>query len=393
MEGKTPEEIAKELNAKVEEFKEQVSKAATKEEITALTEKHEQEMASALEKVKGLEEEISGLKEKNDQEKKEVVKTIGDQVKENFETIQKFMRDGNGSVAIKANLVRASIANNTSSIRLDDVGRLGFRRRGIYELFGKTRFPIGNHNGDVRYIDQVESSTVRAAAPTAEAAASPESTATFQEFVEPLRKITDIIPISEEMMKDQVTVVNVIDSFLMNNVRISVDTQLMNGNGTGVNLNGLVTRTPAYTVTAKGVSGANIYDLAMDMRREIVQTRGSKYDPDFVVMNSNTLFEFHTTKDAENQYLFKGMMNIGPMEIIIDDYLANNNIIVGDSRKANIYEMDGVTIDRGHTDTQFAQGLLSLRAIKRIMLLIRNVDLTGFLKVTDVAAGLTTLAS
>ena len=72
---------------------------------------------------------------------------------------------------------------------------------------------------------------------------------------------------------------------------------------------------------------------------------------------------------------------------------AANTMVIGDSRYGAIYEIPGITVQTGISTGDFESDMMSLKARKRLNLLIRTVDRTGWLEVTSISAALTTLAS
>jgi len=81
------------------------------------------------------------------------------------------------------------------------------------------------------------------------------------------------------------------------------------------------------------------------------------------------------------------------LTIVEDNNLADNTLVVGDSRFGRIYEKPGVVISEGLVNAQFTSDLKTLKARVRILFLIRNVDKTGFLKCTNINTALATLAT
>ena len=68
-------------------------------------------------------------------------------------------------------------------------------------------------------------------------------------------------------------------------------------------------------------------------------------------------------------------------------------MIVGDRRYARIYEKTGVVLSKWMPNNQYLEDEITIKARKRMLLLVKNGDRTGFRKVTDIAAALVTLAS
>ncbi len=340
-----------------------------------------------------IEETVNQLKDQNGPSGS--AKTMTQAVEENKEAIKGLvMGTSSKEVVLKADTVRASIANNTNSYHLPDIGQLGVKERSLYNIFPKVPVTAGDHNGTVSYIDWDEATTVRAAEMAAEGAVFAESTAKFEKYTLPLKKVGDSLPVSEEFGEDAPAAAAELEMFLDVNVNTKIDDQIANGDGSGQNLTGLIPSVPVYTAANEGITGANIYDLARRVRTDIVKNRGSKYRPDFVAMNADTLDSLHLEKDANNNYIFKNDdSSIGSLVIVEDNNIPDNQMVVGDRRYARIYEMAGVAISRGLKGDQFVEDMETIKARKRLLFLIREVDKTGFRKVTDISTALTALAT
>lgn len=298
----------------------------------------------------------------------------------------------------KALTLRTSITNNSQAVDLTDVGQLATRRLAMYDLFPK--FPVGdgNHNGTIRYYDWDEATTVRAAAMRAEGAAFPESTATWKRGTISLQKVGDTLPVTEEFLTDEVMFAAELDFFLQTNVALVVDDQIANGNGTGNNLTGLVTSSPAYTAVASGITDASIYDLIVKVSESITTTGGAKYVPNFAVMNIADINKMKLKKDANYNYVLPPFVTrdgqeVAGIVVIEANCITANTMVVGDSRFGRIYETPGIEITRGLVGTQFTEDEITIKARKRLAFLIREADKSGFRKVTSISAALTTLAS
>ena len=337
---------------------------------------------------------VNQWKEQNgpNSEKNTPIAVLSAEIKANKESLKAVIKNNGKEVTLKANTVRASIATNPHYLVLDGIGQLQRVARSLYNRFRKIPVAKGNHNGTIAYVDWDEATTVKAAAMVAEGVAFPESTAKFKGYYLPIKKIGDTLPVSEEFFEDEEMAAAELDIFLSTNVENEVDNQLVNGDNTGENLKGLLNSVPAYTPVASGIADANVYDLINVMKSNITRTGGAKYLPDFAAMNEDTLLKLVLKKDANHNYQFPPQHPIYNM-IIVDNHVPNDTIVVGDSRFARIYEMAGVTISRGVVNAQFTEDLVTIKARKRLAFLIRTVDQTGFRKVTDLAAALTTLES
>lgn len=299
--------------------------------------------------------------------------------------------------AIKADTLRASVVGNPNALDLTQIGQLAHRKLTVYDIFRKVPVPA-NSNGVIRYVDWDDDTKVRAAAAIAEGGAFPESTAKWTTNTLTLQKVGDIIPMSEELVYDAPLFAAELTNFLETNVAIKVDTDLVTANGTSPNINGIKNQVPNFTPVASGITDASIYDLLVKLREAISAPYGSKYSPNVALMNIADINKMKLKKDANNNYILPPFYDrngsiVDGISVIECNSFAANTMVIGDSRYGAIYEIPGVTVETGYATGDFESDMMSLKARKRLNLLIRNVDRTGWLEVTSISAALVTLAS
>ena len=371
-----------ELDAAIEQFKKdnpaptpEISKAAFEELTETVNQLKEQGNGPA--KVVALED---------------VIKENGEKIKKSFKT-----KGTEHEFIVKADTLRASVANTTAALRLADIGQLAYRKLTIYDIFPK--IPVGKDmNGTVRYTDWDQATTVRAAAAIAEAGTFPESTAKWAEFSLSLKKIGDTVPISEEFAFDDARFAAELQQFLQTNVAIKIDTDLVSGDGTGSNILGINAQVPAYVPVAAGIPDASIYDLIVKVRETITGPYGAKYQPNVILMNISDINKMKLKKDSYNNYVmppfFDRNGNIVDGVLVLEcNSFAANTAVMGDSRYGKIYEEDGFYVATGYNGTDFGEDMMTMKARKRMNLLIRTVDQTGWLKITDITAALATIGT
>ncbi|MEG7688991.1 hypothetical protein U2044_15470, partial [Listeria monocytogenes] len=84
----------------------------------------------------------------------------------------------------------------------------------------------------------------------------------------------------------------------------------------------------------------------------------SKYAPNFVAANSDVIDQYFLKKDANNNYMFDAETGtIAGLAIVEDNNLADNTLVVGDSRYGTIYEKGGVVLSEGYSGTQFVEDI------------------------------------
>jgi hypothetical protein len=110
--------------------------------------------------------------------------------------------------------------------------------------------------------------------------------------------------------------------------------------------------------------------------------------------NGEFFYEERIINVPANNYIFdENTGTIGGLFVVIDENMPDNQLIVGDRRYARIYEKTGVVLSKGLPNAQFLEDEMTIKARKRMLLLVKNGDRTGFRKVVSISASLATLAT
>lgn len=387
---------------KIEEAQKKVAKEAAEDAVKGMKEDLEKANKTIKEQgetivtqQKHLDDMDIELQKSSGQKKVETLESVisakSDEIKGAIEKGVKF------DFEIKADTLRASVVGNPDANDLTDVGRIAHRKLTLYDLFPKVPIGKGN-NGVVRYSDWDAATSVRAAAMVAEGATFPQSTAKWITKTLNIKKVGDTVPASEELFYDAPRFAAELDLFLRTNVAMVVDTDLYGGDGTGENIQGIKTYAPAFVPVASGIVDASIYDLIVKVSESITKTGGSKFSPDFVLMNISTINLMRLKKDANNNYIIPPFVtrdgkDVDTMVVIECNAVPDNEMIVGDRRYGRIYEEPGVSVELGYATGDFESDMKTYKARRRLNLLIREVDKAGFRKVSSISAALTTLAT
>lgn len=341
--------------------------------------------------------EVKALKENGGNTDKKL--SLKDALKEHMDVIKQIANKvSEKEVVVKTLLQRSAIDGNQNAYDIPEIGALSTRKLSLYNLFPKLNIGKGNHNGTIRYYDWDEATIARAAAAVAEGAAFPESVAKFKKYAVTIQKVGDTLPVTEEFFEDEALFAAELEMFLRVNVELEVDRQLYEGDGTGDTIVGLMASINSYTLPAtKSIQNPNIYDLIEKVDEQITTLGGSKYMPDVVIMNKSTINRMKLAKDANDNYILPPFVgrdgrDVGGKVVIESNIFSDNELVVGDRRFARIYEVDGITMSKGHVSAQFAEDEMTLKVRKRLAFLIRNCDKKGFRKVLDIDAALTALA-
>lgn len=177
----------------------------------------------------------------------------------------------------------------------------------------------------------------------AEGAAKPQSNVTFDSVTDMIKKIAVWMPVTDEALDDVPQLYSYIQELLRYDLKLAEEGQILKGDGSGNNLNGLMTQATAFD-TALSKTG----DTAIDtIRRAIYQVRKqSKRGADAVVMTELDWMNIELQKDGENRYLFANLQGL------VMPVLWGRPIVASDSMD----EGDGSTTGGEFLTGSFAQG-------------------------------------
>lgn len=249
-----------------------------------------------------------------------------------------------------------------------------FRKLTIADLF-----PAGSTETNlIRYL--VETSVTNAAGTVPESGLYPESAIAFSKVDEVLKKVATFLPVSDEMLEDWAQTRSYIDARLQLFIKLSEETQLLSGDGTGSNLVGLLNRPGLATSVAKGTAPSVASDTAMDaIYRQITQIRVTSFmEPDSIVIDPNGWQNILLAKNSQGFYYANGPFASAedPMlwgkRVVATPALANTTAIVGAFQQAGqIFRKGGITVEASNSHNDFFQrGQTAIRAEERLGLAI-----------------------
>ena len=216
----------------------------------------------------------------------------------------------------------------------------------------------------------------------AEGAAKPTSNVTFEQVTDIVKKIAVWMPVTDEALDDVPQLYSYIQELLRYDLELKREGQLLKGDGTGNNLNGIMTQA---TVFDPDLSKAT--DTAIDtVRRAIYQARKqSKLAADAVVMSDLDWMNIELQKDGENRYLFANLQGLVTPVLWGRPIVASDSMDEGDGsttggefltgsfqQGARIYDRMGFTIKVGMINDDFIKNQRAILVEERLGLAVRK---------------------
>lgn len=201
----------------------------------------------------------------------------------------------------------------------------------------------------------------------AEATAVAESGLTFTDTTVNVQSISHWRNISEEMLSDAPYVSSVINQELVFGVRDKIADQILNGDATGNNLDGLL-KTGNHTDLV--VSGdATIYEAAL---RAIATLEVTGRAPAYFVMHPLDVFAIEVAKGTDDHFLTRGVaringqLTLGGVPIVKSANIAQNTMVAVGERAAIYFDREQVSISTSsENSTNYVDGTVTFKAAAR----------------------------
>lgn len=228
--------------------------------------------------------------------------------------------------------------------------------------------------GSVEYPRQT--TRTNAAAPVAEAALKPESAYGFELVTTPLRVIAHWVPASRQILDDAPQLMGLIDSELRYGLALKEDDQLLTGDGTGQNLNGLIPQATAYSAPFDPGGTESMVDI---VALGILQTALADLPADGVVMHPSDWMRIRLLKDGDGKYILGDPgANVEPrlfgLPVVETTAMTVDKFLVGSFRAAaTLYDRwdARVEVSTEHSDF-FTRNLVAVLAEERIGLAVKR---------------------
>lgn len=334
-----------------------------------------------------------------DQRTEAVAKSFGSQFVESaaYKSLVERGLKGNwasGDVELKAPLLEGTAGapgggyqvSNQAAVQ-NGIVEQRFRQLTIADLFpsGTTTSPL------IRYL--VETVVTNGAAAVAEGGLKPESSLAFAKVDEVLHKIATFLPISDEMLEDWAQARSYIDARLVLFVQLAEEAQLLNGDGTGANLVGLLNRPGLATPVVRGTAPSAATDNAMDaIYRQITRIRTTQFlEPDAVVIDPLGWEGIVLSKNEMGAYYAQGPFvteatpSLWGKRVVSTPAMAENTSLVGAfAQGGQVFRKGGITVEASNSHADYFQkNLTALRAEERLALAIYRPGAFGLVTNLD----------
>jgi len=384
---RTAEQLAADIKAKfdkaIDETKELAQKAIREAESTGRVATATKELADeSLLKLNALQEQVSAFEQKLSRQRggdgDAQPKSIGEMFveSEGFKSFQGsgFSKNAGGAdIQLKATLTSlttdaaGSVGDAIQTTRLPGILPLPQRRLTVRDLLSQGRMD----GQSLEYVK--ETGFANNAAPVAEGAAKPSSDIKLDLVTTSAKVIAHWMKASKQVLSDVSQLRSIIDQRLLYGLAYVEEAQLLNGDGTGQNLNGIIPQATAYAAPfdpAGTETGIDMIRLAM------LQAALAEYPATGIVMHPSDWARIELLKDAGGNYIIgnpqgtigKSLWNLPVVDtqaITVDKYL------VGAFKLgAQVFDRWDARVETGYVNDDFTKNLVTILGEERLSLAV-----------------------
>jgi len=202
---------------------------------------------------------------------------------------------------------------------------------------------------------------------------------------EALKFISGFVKVTNEALGDWGQLEAEIQFELFRDMNLELDDQLLNGDGTGNNLNGIITQATTFAAGAfaLAIEGAQEYDV---LRVALNQIALNNFFPTVVVLHPDDASQLDLLKISDGRYLLAPFVSadntvIKGIPIVENQGIATDNFLVMDGSRATAFFRQGITLriwDQNEDDPIFNRQTMTA-----------NVEVLNRIKGNDTGAFIT----
>ena len=219
-------------------------------------------------------------------------------------------------------------------------------------------------------------------------AAKPQSSMVFEGHQAPVRTIAHWEAAHRNVLADEPQLRSIIDNELMYGLRLQEDAQILNGDGSGENLTGVLQTNGIQEYDWSDGAVTPVPDTKADaIRRAATLSFLAYYEPSGVVLHPNDWEDIELTKDSQGQYLVAVSVALGGepkvwrLPVVETPAIPEGTALVGAfGTGAQLYDREqaSIRISEQHSDF-FVRNAIVVLAEQRLALAVKRPE--SFVKV------------
>jgi len=307
------------------------------------------------------------------------VKSLGEFVTEN-DGVKAWLGNPRGRISVETKAIISSLATDADGSagdllvpdRIPGIVSPYLRKMTVRDLIAPGR----TNSSAIQYVK--ESGYTNSAATHTETAgtAKPQSEIKFEVVNGAVTTIAHWVQATRQILDDVPMLQSYINGRLIYGLRYVEDNQLLNGGGTGTDLNGIYTQATASTANLAVVTAPTKLDV---IRAAMLQASLANIPPSGIVLNPTDWFGIETTKDTAGAYIIGNPREISQprlwgLPVVETPAMTVDKFLVGAFRDAaQIFDRMDARVEISTEDDQnFRKNLTTILAEERLALAVYN---------------------
>ncbi|CAB4136406.1 major_cap_HK97, phage major capsid protein, HK97 family [uncultured Caudovirales phage] len=186
-----------------------------------------------------------------------------------------------------------------------------------------------------------------------------------------VKKVTAFIKVTKEMLDDIALLRSEIDQELTELINLKMDDQLLNGDGSGANLVGILENATPWAGGSfiGAIPSPTKWDV---LRTAINQVRVNLFEPNYIVMHPTDVTAMELSKDSTGQYIMPPFASVdgtivSGIRVVANTGVTIDKFLVGDFTKSGVRFKEGLTINVGYENDDFTKNLVTILAEARLV--------------------------
>lgn len=203
----------------------------------------------------------------------------------------------------------------------------------------------------------------------AEGSDKPETTFKVDAKTGQVKTIATWTKVSEQLFADKSQLINILDNNLTHAVDVTVQNQLISGDGLGENLGGISKAGNFTDYVAGSGEAANTVDL---LRNVAFKMRGANIDNLTIVLNWSDWSALLGLKSTTNEYLINGILDpvkqtIYGVPVVLSSAMTAGKFAMGNFKMGGIvFDKTAMSLEIDRTGDDFTKNLITIRAERRL---------------------------
>lgn len=221
-----------------------------------------------------------------------------------------------------------------------------------------------------------QTTRTNSAAPVAEGAAKPESDLAFDLESIPFRVIAHWQKASKQVLDDVPRLKALIDGELLYGLAVVEEAQLLFGDGTGQNIEGMVAQATAFSAP---FIPDDLQTMIDTIGLAINQAALTDLPPDGVVLHPSDWWRMRLLKDDDGNYILGDPLspvppNLFGLPVVPTQAMTVDKFLVGAFKAQTLFDRWEARVDVGFVNDDFTKNLVTVLAEERVGLAVRYPD-------------------